>query len=224
MTAKTAELWPATALRIRAGDLELRWIDDDLLMELARLAAAGIHAPDAMPFAYPWTRGTPEHVARSVMEYQWSNRAKLGPDELRLELAVLWNGRPVGIQGAGGSDWSVLRSVETGSWLGREYQGRGIGARMRVLMLHGLFAGLGAQEVTSAAYADNVASNAVSRRTGYLPNGTRRVVREGTAQVENRYVMSRERWSELAGSHTLLLGAPVKMEGVEAARAFIDGE
>lgn len=58
--AMLAEVWPATGLRVRAGDLELRWIDDDLLVRLADLAARGIHEPDVMPFFVPWTRGTPD--------------------------------------------------------------------------------------------------------------------------------------------------------------------
>ena len=173
------ELWPAAGVRVRAGDLELRWIDDDLLAELAELAGRGIHDPAAMPFAQPWTRGSATEVARNILSYQWSVRSRVGPEALTLELGVLVDGQPVGIQSVAGQHWSILRSLETGSWLGREFQGRGIGVRMRALILRLCFDGLAAEQITSTAFADNGASNAVSLRTGYEPDGHLRLVRDG---------------------------------------------
>ena len=41
------------------------------------------------------------------------------------------DGVVVGTQGIGGRDFAVLREVHTGSWLGRRYQGQGIGTQMR---------------------------------------------------------------------------------------------
>ena len=159
-------LWPASAVRVSAGDLELRWIDDELLVELAELAGRGIHSPDAMPFEHPWTRGTPVEVARSVLAYQWRARPDVSPSRFVLELAVIEKGVPVGVQGLVADDWSVLGHVRTGSWLGAEHQGRGIGTQMRVMALNLIFAGLDAREASSGAFADNAASNAVSRAAG----------------------------------------------------------
>jgi RimJ/RimL family protein N-acetyltransferase len=213
-----AHLWPASAVRARAGDLELRWIDDELLVELAQLAGRGIHSPEAMPFEHPWTRGTADEVARSVLTYQWSLRGNVSPQAFVLELAVLHGGVPVGIQGLTAKDWTVLRSVQTGSWLGREHQGKGIGTRMRALVLQLAFAGFGAREATSGAFADNGPSNGVSRRLGYEPDGAFLVAREGAAVLHNRYVMSLERWESQRAAHEALLGAPVELSGVEAIR------
>lgn len=207
---------------MRAGDLELRWIDDRLLVELADLASRGVHAPDTMPFEHPWTRGTPEEVARSVLTYQWALRGRLSPSKWALELAVVHEGAVVGVQGLTADDWSVLRTVKTGSWLGLAHQGRGIGTRMRVLALHLAFQGLGAFEAHSGAFVDNGASNAVSRRVGYEHDGAFRVAREGAAVWHNRYVMTRERWDSLRALHRDLLGAPVDLIGVEGLRRMIE--
>ncbi len=207
------DLWPAAGLRVRSGDLELRWMDDLLLPQVADLAGRGIHDPDAMPFYVPWTRGSALEVTRSVLTYQWGVRGAVGPERLVVELAVLHHGQPVGVQGASGDDFGTLRSVETGSWLGREFQGRGIGTRMRVLMLHLLFAGLEATEVTSGAFADNAASNAVSRRVGYEANGISMKVREGKPAEHVSYRMTRERWGSLAAQHARILGAEVSIDG-----------
>lgn len=218
-SAELVRLWPAAGIRARAGDLELRWMDDDLLLRVADVAARGVHGDDPMPFNVPWTRGAPDDVARSVVTYHWGVRPKVGPQLLVLDLAVLVDGVPVGTQGATGENWSVLRQAETGSWLGREFQGRGIGARMRVLMLHLLFAGLDAAAVTSSAFADNPASNAVSRKVGYLDNGVGALSREGVAAPQRRYLMTRDRWRELREAHAGILGAPVELEGMHALRA-----
>ena len=83
-----ARLWPASAVRVRAGDLELRWIDDDLLVELSELAGRGIHDPGQMPFEHPWSRGSADEVARIVLVYQWGIRNRLSPTTFALELGV----------------------------------------------------------------------------------------------------------------------------------------
>ena len=110
--------WPAAGLRARSGDLELRWAGDALAVQLAELAARGVHPPDTMPFLVPWTRAEPEKLVRETLAYYWGVRGQIGPELFRLELAVLLDGVVVGVQGAGGRDWSVLRTLETGSWPG----------------------------------------------------------------------------------------------------------
>lgn len=215
------DLWPASGLVVRAGDLELRWLDDELLGQVAILAGRGIHDPASMPFSVPWSRGSADDVARSVLSFQWAARPLVSPQRLRLELGVVVDGVPLGVQSASGDDWGILREVETGSWLGREHQGRGVGTRARVLILHLFFEGLRADYVRSTALADNIASNAVSSRVGYEFDGISRVAQEGTAAKLRRYRMSRERWSSLHERHAAILGAPVEMEGVEPVVALI---
>lgn len=188
------DLWPPAGLHVQCGDLELRFLDDDLLLQLAELARDGVHAEDRMPFMVPWTRGTPDEVARSVLRYQWAARAQLDPDDWKLELAVLVGGEMVGVQGAFATTYPVTRSVETGSWLGLRHHGAGIGTRMRLAMLHLLFDELGAQEATTGAFSDNAASLAVTRKIGYLASGRRRVAREGAAAESLSFAMSVEQW------------------------------
>ena len=221
---RLVELWPAAGLHIRAGNLELRWIDDGLLVELADLASHGVHDPQRLPFNVPWTRGTELEVARNVMTYQWVSRQHVGPGRLVLQFGVLLDGIPVGIQAASGDNWAELREVETGSWLGQEFHGRGIGTRMRAMMLHACFEGLAARDVTSSAYDDNPASNAISRRTGYEPDGLDCVVRDGASATLIRYRMTRDRWAEARSINADLIGAPVELVGFEAFRQQLDQE
>lgn len=221
-SADLIRLWPAAGVSARAGDLELRWIDDELLLDLAAAAARGIHDPGTMPFEHAWSRGTPDEVARSVLTYQWAARPQVSPERFVLELGVIVGGAPVGVQGLVADHWRALRSVSTGSWLGREHQGRGIGRRMRALILELVFAGLGAREATSGAFADNPASNAVSRRLGYEPNGSVHVPREGVGVLHHNYRMSRERWLDVREQHAVILGSPTELHGLAALRSRLD--
>ena len=208
------ELWPLAGLRVRSGDLELRFLDDEHLLALARLAGDGVHAPDAMPFTVPWTRGTPTEVARSVLAYQWGRRGSASPEAWTLELAVVRGGEVVGTQALMSKDFLVTREAETGSWLGLRHHGQGIGRRMRLMVLHLLFEGFDGLRATTSAFEDNSASNGVTRRLGYVPNGVDVLTREGRPARSNRYVLDRAAWDARPDE----LRPDVTLVGVEAAR------
>ncbi len=107
---------------------------------------------------------------------------------------VLVGDNPVGVQDISSRDFVVTRSVNTGSWLGQRYQGRGIGTEMRAAILHFAFAGLGAELANSGAFEDNPASLRVSKKLGYDENGSRTRNREGHAAREVVLAMRRQRW------------------------------
>ncbi|ACQ81308.1 GCN5-related protein N-acetyltransferase [Beutenbergia cavernae DSM 12333] len=216
--ADLVDLWPPTGVRAVSGDLELRFASDDLLVALARLAGeGGVHAPERMPFNVPWTRGTPDEVARSVLTFNWSRRPAMTPDEWSFHFAVLVGGEPVGLQDIGARDFPITRTVGTGSWLGRRVHGRGIGTRMRALVLHLAFDGLGAEIATTAAFADNAPSNAVSRKIGYRENGRVVDAREGSPAEHQNYRLDRTDWESGAGVRL----DDVRLHGVEAVRDFL---
>ena len=208
------DLWPLTGLRVRSGDLELRYMDDADLEALARLAGHGVHADEAMPFTVPWTRGTPTEVARSVLTFQWGVRASVTPERWALELAVVRAGEVLGTQSLMARDFAVTRTAETGSWLGLRHQGQGVGTRMRLMMLHLLFEGFDGLRATTTAFDDNGPSNAVTRRIGYAENGADVVAREGAPATSRRYVLDRAAWD----ARPATLRPDVTLVGVEAAR------
>jgi RimJ/RimL family protein N-acetyltransferase len=208
------DLWPLAGLRVRSGDLELRYMDDADLHALARLAADGVHAPDLMPFTTPWTRGTPSEVARGLLAYQWGARASVSPQKWTLELAVVRAGVVLGTQGLIASDFPVTRTAETGSWLGLRHQGQGVGTRMRLMMLHLLFEGFAGRRATTSAFDDNGPSNGVTRRIGYVENGVDVVAREGAPAHSRKYVLDRATWDARPAG----LRPEVTLVGVDAAR------
>ncbi len=123
------------------------------------------------------------------MQYHWLNRANLSPDSWSLDLGVWDEGRFVGVQGVSTHDFPVTRTGETGSWLGQEFHGRGLGTLMRQAMCVLCFDHLGFEEVTSAAFSDNPQSLGVSRKVGYRTNGEVRYARKGALATNVRLVL-----------------------------------
>ncbi|WP_020576137.1 GNAT family N-acetyltransferase [Actinopolymorpha alba] len=187
--------WPLLGLRIRTARLELRLPTEDELGELADVAARGVHEPHEQPFLTPWADAPPVERARVVMQRHWHRRGTWTPGAWALDLAVFEHGRPVGIQDLRSRDFPTLREVVTGSWLGLEYQGRGIGTEMRSAALHLAFAGLNAVEATSLSFTDNSPSIGVSRKLGYQPDGIDRDVLNGKPVISQRFRLTREGWA-----------------------------
>lgn len=186
--------WPLLGLRLHTDRLELRLPSDEELAELGDVAAAGLHEPDRMPFLSAWTDVPPAQRARAVVQQHWLRRGTWSPDHWALTLVVFAQGRPIGVQAVSAEDFAVTREVRTGSWLGLAHQGRGFGREMRSAVLHLAFAGLGAEEATSAAFTDNPASLAVSARLGYRPDGVQRDNVQGRLRVTRRLRLSRADW------------------------------
>jgi RimJ/RimL family protein N-acetyltransferase len=187
-----ARLWPPFALRVTCGPLVLRPLRDADFPEVLAVAHAGIHAPDLMPFYFPWTDAKGPALERAFLQYHWRTRVELAPESWSLDLGVWHEGRFVGVQGVSTRDFPVTRSGETGSWLGREFHGRGIGTLMRQAICVLCLDHLGFEEVTSGAFSDNPASLGVSRKVGYRPNGARRLARKGALATNLQLVLAPE--------------------------------
>jgi RimJ/RimL family protein N-acetyltransferase len=103
-------------------------------------------------------------------------------------------GEIVGVQEIGASNFAVTRTVSTGSWIGRRYQGAGHGKAMREAILHLAFHGLGAERADTAAWVTNHASLGVSRALGYRDNGTTTRAAEGGRVDQVNLTLSRSDW------------------------------
>lgn len=187
--------WPLFGLTITTPRLTLRYVDDDLADALMELAATdGVHDPDFMPFTTPWTRFEPPYLQQQGMQHSWRTRAETSAAKWTLPFAVHVDGEVVGVQAVVGDAFPVRRWVETGSWLGRSHQGKGIGKEMRAAVLHLAFDALGAVCAGTSAFADNQPSLGVTRSLGYQENGWVVEDREGVATEHLRFVMERADW------------------------------
>jgi RimJ/RimL family protein N-acetyltransferase len=211
MDARLTAAWPLFGLRLRTEHLVLRMPTDDDVVELLEVAKAGIHPPDEMPFGMAWTTVKGAAFDRSFMQHYWQARGAFSPEAWFLNFMVELDGRPIGAQSIDAEGFAILRTVHTGSWLGREYQGRGIGKEMRAAVLGFAFDGLGAQIAETSAFLDNAASNGVSRALGYEENGLGSLAPQGVARVTQKFRMTGEGWRSRPR-------APLAIEGLDGIR------
>lgn len=166
------DVWPLRHLVLHTPRLELRPDDDEGLFELAEVAKDGVHDPAEMPFNVPWTDRIADDGGRGMVQFFWSQRAKLAAGDWTVTFLVRHEGEVIGVQDIGARDFAVLREVNTGSWIGRKFQGRGFGTEMRIAVLQFAFDHLEARIARSAAWVGNHASNRVSEKLGYVHDGT----------------------------------------------------
>ena len=213
----TTPWWPIPALRLRTARVELRIPSYDDLVALAELAFDGIHDEAEMPFGVPWTDAAPQERARSTMQWHWGRWAALSPTAWHLPFVVVVDGTVVGTQELHAEKFAVRRELGTGSWLGRHFQGQGIGTHMRAAALHLAFAELGATSATTGAFDDNAASLAVTSRLGYEPDGEEVWERRGQPARLLRFRLTVERWREQER-------IPVSATGVDACRSLLGAD
>lgn len=209
--------WPTYALRIHTPRLTLRLPDASELATLAQVAFDGVHEPGERPFLTPWTEGTPEDRARSVLQGHWENLASWTPASWSLGLGVfVADDQPIGMVSLGARDFRVVREVSTSSWLGLPHHRQGFGTEARTGLLTLAFDHLGATDATTEVFQDNHSSQGVSRKLGYQRDGISKDARGDEVLVSDRLRLTVERWAET--DHP-----PVTVDGVERARSMFLG-
>lgn len=213
MTALSVDLWPPAGLRVRAGAVELRPPCDDDLPALAALfpTETGWDPTLLVTGADAEARGR-----QSVLRHVWRARAECAPARWRLCLAVFLDGEPVGEQDLKAADFPVRRIVETSSWLGAAYRGRGLGTTMRTLALHLAFEGFGAVAVETSFVEGNAPALGVTRSLGYTPCGDTWEAFEGVRTHLLWSRLTRERWAGGDGR-----AGPVTLTGVAPVRELL---
>ncbi len=212
MHPRLAEIFPPLGLRITRGPLELRGIGDEEMLALLRVVQGGIHAPERMPFLFPWTDASPQDLPFKYLQWWARGMATWSREAWALDLCALWEGEVVGVQGVATSDFLTFRYGETGSWLGSGFQGRGIGTAMRQALCAFLFDHLDFEFITSVSFEDNPGSLRVSEKLGYRDNGIAWSSPRGTRATSRRLLLLPE---------DFVRGEPITVEGAEPLRRFI---
>jgi RimJ/RimL family protein N-acetyltransferase len=199
--------WPLFDLRVRTPNLELRLPTDDDLLELMRLAKTGIVDDDQVVFFVPWHRLPSPAFERQFLQHWWRERGSWNPKAWTLGLSVHQDGHPIGIQALAARDFGVKRVINSGSWLGRDFQGRGLGTEARAAILALAFDGLGAVAAESGYLEGNARSSRVSAKLGYQTICDEHIVVEGKAVTEVRVRCTPDSWRRDL--------VPVTIEGLE---------
>jgi RimJ/RimL family protein N-acetyltransferase len=205
-------LWPTYLLRITTPRLELRLPHDVELAKLAALAGQGVHAPSERPFLTPWTEGTAEDRAQFVLREHWGQLSRWAVGDWRLGLGVFtFTGEPLGVVTLRARDFPVVREVTTSSWLGLRHHRHGFGTEARLGVLTLAFDYLAAEAAVTEVFQDNHASQGVSRKLGYEPDGISRDARGSEVLVSDRLRLSRSGWADVRRSG-------IEIDGIETCR------
>lgn len=197
-TSHLAALWPQFGLLIETPRLRLGLPREDELPAVAE-AARDIAGPDAPRLHMPWMYDDSPGMERQLLQRHWRALAHWKPASWHLPLAVFLAAEPVGVQDLWAEEFAQRRSVGTGSWITRTRQGRGYGSEARAAVLDLAFGHLGALEALSEYTEGNHASERVSRKLGYVPNGQRAAHRDDAGLVtEYQLRLDRPAWESHA--------------------------
>ena len=214
------QAWPLFGLCLTHRDLLLRESTDDDIVALAGLVEVGIvDAGDEhfMPRLLLGRAATREERLANFLSYHWGRRSSTAQEHWDLAFAVVLDGEVVGCQAVHTTNFPLLREVHTGSYLARHVQGRGVGKRMRAMVLELSFGYFGAQWATSGFVDGNERSRRISARLGYETDGIDVLSAGGQAVETHRLRLSRSRWVENRPPWLDQVG----VAGVEAAAAFL---
>lgn len=210
------DLWPTFRLSITTPRLRLRLPREEEVAQLAELAGRGLHEPSERPFLTPWTEGTADDRIRIVLQSYWSELAEWTADDWSLGLAAFTaTGEVVGMVTLRAKDFPVVREVTTSSWLGLRHHGQGFGTEARIGALTLAFDHLGAEAARSEVFQDNHASQRVSRKLGYEPDGISRDARGSEVLVSDRLRLTRSGWAGVPSGD-------VVVDGIDACRHMFE--
>ncbi|MEM7091408.1 MAG: GNAT family protein [Actinomycetota bacterium] len=208
--------WPLYDLVIRTPKVEIRIPTDDEWMALLLQVDERLYESTGV---YPFTSDWVSQPCHEGMQFYWRTKAEWTAASWTALLTIFLDGEPVGVQAIDATNFAVLRTVSTGSWLVPRAQGRGIGTEMRAAVLHFAFAGLGALEAHSEAHVANEASLAITRVLGYEFTHMENATFAGERVQQWHTMLRREVWER----HPLHQRDDITIEGLdELTDWFID--
>lgn len=194
------ELWPPFGLRIESPRLELRVLRETDFPAYAAAASSAVIQTSRSPLRHAGSQQLPEDRVRESLPRLWSTRSAIGPDQWCLMLGVFLKdgvdperGQLIGMQDCAAEEWSVLRTLSSGSWLRAEQQEQGLDTEARAAMLLWAFDHFGAEYAESGAYTWDERSRRVAETLGCFTAGTRRVPdsRAGKPEWEHMFRLSK---------------------------------
>lgn len=173
--AGVEQAWPLFGLSLAHQDLLLREATDDDVLALARVVEEGIVEEGDehfMPRLLLGRAGTVEARFADFLRYHWGRRAATSPESWVLAFAVVLDDEVVGSQAVHTTNFPVIREVHTGSYLARRAQGRGVGKRIRAIVLELSFGHFGAHWARAGSSRGTSGRDACRRALATRPTGS----------------------------------------------------
>ena len=188
------DIWPLFGLTLRTERLELRIPTDPELVGMVEAIQSGIVGDEPFPMSVGWVDEPEPLRSWNALSFHWRCRAAISPDDFNLVFGAFLDGTFIGTQDIGASTFQTLRGVNTGSWIGKPWQGNGYAREMRAAVLTLGFSCLGATHATSSARDTTVKSIKVSTGLGYRENGRLPFSFGGEVAEEVRFRLDRADW------------------------------
>jgi len=213
--------WPQFGLRVQAVGAHLEAPTDTQVAVLAsRAAQPSAVLPPADEHFVTWLHGrTPAEIEQQRAARIRSNRDLTRRPGWTLDLAVIVDGDPVGLQSLSGFDqWPHRRIVGTTSWLLAPFHRTGLGTRCRAAVLELAFAHLRSEAAKSWVLEDNHASIAVSTKLGYAEIDRHVIVEDNRELTELVYEVTATHWLNSAARQHL----PCTVTGAQPLATLLD--
>jgi ribosomal-protein-serine acetyltransferase len=144
-------------------DCSLRLLEESDVDALYDLIAAN------RPYLARWLPWAASQDREATLAFIRATRRQVGDND-GLQTVITRDGRPIGMVGFHGVDWTH-RSSGIGFWLAQEQQGRGIVTRaVRVLLDHA-FWGWGLNRIEIRVGVENLRSRNIPERLGFRDEG-----------------------------------------------------
>ena len=167
-----APISPLFGIRITTSRLVLRVPTDEDLVDLLRLARAGVHPAGESPFINDWASLPSPTFERRFLQYFWALRGEWSIHRWRLPFGAFTHaGEPIGVQQIQATNFLALRTLRSGTWVGLARQRSGFGTEMREAVLELCFRTLGAQFADAGTNETNAGARGMLERLGYRWNG-----------------------------------------------------
>jgi len=209
--------WLLSNLRLETPRLTLRLPSEGELDDLAQASFGRVLSEDEQDFMGPWTQLPDGQFQRSFYQYHMSLRGSWSAQKWDLQFFIFdkESNEAIGCMGLSAEEFSLSRSVNTGSWILPEYRGRGLGKEARSAVLHLAFNELGAIEARSGASPSNHSSLGVSHSLGYHDDGEGYHLLHGRRDETIRLLCKKENFQP---------SCKVEVFGLDSCRDFFGGE
>lgn len=184
--------FPIYSLRVITPRLTLRVARLEELDQLATSSKDNVLIEETKHFFdVDWTSLDSPEYEQNFFCHNLYNLSQWKKDDWTLNLTIFYKHIPIGSISIKGDDFSNRKELATGSWILKNYRGRGLGSEARAGALAFGFNKLEAETFVSDAHKDNIKSERVSSSLGYKQNGLR------TAHEPldlKRYLLIKEDW------------------------------
>lgn len=174
--------YPPFGLKLSDDFVTLKIVEDSDLAFMCAVTEEDIFEPNC-PWVFPWVQEN-----SGTAQFHWGLRANNKASNWTLSFAAYVAGEYVGTIDMRAVNFAEKRTIETGSYVLRKFQGQGIGKRMRTLVAGYAFEHLGARELRTAWHPLNLASAGVSKALGYQVVGRTEFGENDRPEVHARLV------------------------------------